>query len=53
MSVIDQIKYVIRTVDYQSKITDFKVYCAHYLTHNLSLAKTILDFSDDVTMLEI
>jgi len=38
---------------YQSKITDFKVYCAHYLTHNLSLAKTIQDFSEDMTMLEI
>jgi hypothetical protein len=38
---------------YQSKITDFKVYCAHYLTHNLSLAKTILEFSDDMTTLEI
>lgn len=38
---------------YESKITDFRVYCAHYLTHNLSVAKTITDYTDDVTMLEI
>lgn len=38
---------------YESKVTDFRVYCAHYLTHNLSLAKTITDYTDDVTMLEI
>jgi hypothetical protein len=40
-------------VYYESKITDFRVYCAHYLTHNLSVAKTITDYTDDVTMLEI
>jgi len=38
---------------YESKIVDFKIYCAHYLSHNLSLAKTINDFSDDVSTLEI
>jgi alkylation response protein AidB-like acyl-CoA dehydrogenase len=38
---------------YESKIVDFKVYCAHYLTHNLSLAKTMTDFTEDVTALEI
>jgi hypothetical protein len=38
---------------YESKVTDFRVYCAHYLTHNLSVAKTITDYTDDVTMLEI
>jgi alkylation response protein AidB-like acyl-CoA dehydrogenase len=38
---------------YESKITDFKIYCAHYLIHNLSLAKTITDFSEDLTALEI
>lgn len=40
-------------VYYQSKITDFRVYCAHYLMHNLSIAKTITEFTDDVTALEI
>lgn len=38
---------------YETKVTDFKVYCAHYLVHNLSLAKTISDFTEDVTTLEI
>ena len=38
---------------YQSKIVDFKVYCSHYLTHNLSVARTVTDFTDDVTALEI
>jgi alkylation response protein AidB-like acyl-CoA dehydrogenase len=38
---------------YETKIVDFKVYCAHYLMHNLSLAKTITEFSEDMTMLEI
>lgn len=38
---------------YESKITDFKVYCAHYLIHNLSLAKTMSEFDLDMTMLEI
>ena len=38
---------------YESKIVDFKVYCSHYLTHNLSVARTITDFTDDVTALEI
>lgn len=38
---------------YESKITDFRVYCAHYLIHNLSMAKTISDFTEDMTSLEI
>jgi hypothetical protein len=38
---------------YESKVTDFKVYCSHYLTHNLSIAKTISDFTEDMTTLEI
>ena len=38
---------------YESKVVDFKVYCSHYLPHNLSVAKTITDFTDDVTALEI
>jgi len=38
---------------YESKITDFKVYCSHYLMHNLAIAKTITEFTEDVTTLEI
>jgi alkylation response protein AidB-like acyl-CoA dehydrogenase len=38
---------------YDSKIADFKVYCGHYLVHNLSTAKTITEFVDDVTQLSI
>ncbi len=38
---------------YESKVTDFRVYCANYLIHNLSTAKTILEFDLDVLALEI
>lgn len=38
---------------YESKVIDFKVYCAHYLLHNLSVAKTITDFDLDVSRLEV
>jgi 3-(methylthio)propanoyl-CoA dehydrogenase len=38
---------------YESKVVDFKVYCSHYLIHNLSMAKTISEFTEDVTALEI
>ncbi len=38
---------------YESKLVDFKVYCSHYLVHNLSIAKTITDFTEDLTALEI
>jgi alkylation response protein AidB-like acyl-CoA dehydrogenase len=38
---------------YESKIVDFKVYCNQYLIHNLSIAKTITDFTEDMTALEI
>lgn len=38
---------------YESKIVDFKIYCSQYLIHNLSIAKTITDFTDDMTTLEI
>jgi hypothetical protein len=38
---------------YESKVTDFRIYCSHYLIHNLSIAKTISDFTEDMTMLEI
>jgi alkylation response protein AidB-like acyl-CoA dehydrogenase len=38
---------------YQSKITDFQIYCSQYLIHNLSIAKTITEYSVDMTTLEI
>lgn len=38
---------------YATKVDDFRVYCAHYLTHNLSMAKTISDYTEDMTLLEI
>ncbi len=38
---------------YESKVTDFRVYCANYLVHNLSTAKTILELDQDVLALEI
>lgn len=38
---------------YESKVTDFKVYCSYYLMHNLSTAKTITDFTEDMSALEI
>jgi alkylation response protein AidB-like acyl-CoA dehydrogenase len=38
---------------YESKVTDFRVYCNQFLIHNLSIAKTITDFTDDMTTLEI
>ncbi len=38
---------------YETKVTDFRVYCSQYLTHNLSMAKTISDFTEDMTTLEI
>lgn len=38
---------------YESKMTDFRVYCSQYLIHNLSIAKTISDFTEDMTTLEI
>ena len=37
----------------ESKTVDFKVYCSHYLVHNLSIAKTITDFTEDLSALEI
>ncbi len=38
---------------YSSKVTDFKIYCAHYLIHNVAISKTITDFTEDMTALEI
>jgi len=37
----------------ESKMVDFKIYCSHYLVHNLSIAKTITDLSDDVSAIEL
>jgi alkylation response protein AidB-like acyl-CoA dehydrogenase len=38
---------------YESKVDDFRVYCSHFMIHNLSIAKTISDFTEDLTTLEI
>jgi alkylation response protein AidB-like acyl-CoA dehydrogenase len=38
---------------YESKVTDFRVYSAHFLIHNLSIAKTITEFDQDVLAMEI
>ncbi|HXH29728.1 MAG TPA: acyl-CoA dehydrogenase [Bacteriovoracaceae bacterium] len=38
---------------YSSKVTDFKIYCAHYLIHNVSISKTITEFTEDMSALEI
>lgn len=38
---------------YESKVTDFRVYCSQFLSHNLSIAKSISDFTEDMTTLEI
>ncbi|MBL7665946.1 MAG: acyl-CoA dehydrogenase [Bacteriovoracaceae bacterium] len=38
---------------YQSKVVDFKVYCAHYLVHNLALSKSMTDFELDLTTLAL
>ncbi len=37
----------------ESKIVDFRIYCSHFLVHNLSTAKTITDLGDDVSLLEL
>lgn len=36
-----------------SKIVDFQIFCAHYLIHNLSLAKTITEYEQDLASIEI
>lgn len=38
---------------YESKIIDFRIYCSQYLIHNLSIGKTITEFNQDMTTLEI
>ncbi len=37
---------------YESKIIDFKIYCSHFLVHNLSIAKTLTDLEEDITSVE-
>ena len=37
----------------ESKIVDFKVYCTHYLTHAVAMAKTITSSEDDITAFDI
>lgn len=38
---------------YESKLIDFKIYCSHYLVHNLATAKTMTELNQDLTTLEI
>lgn len=37
----------------ESKIVDFKIYCAHYLVHANAMAKTITSFQEDITTFDI
>lgn len=37
----------------ESKIVDFKVYCQHFLSHNLSIAKTITELEEDLAQVVI
>ena len=37
----------------ESKIVDFKTYCAYYLVHSISLAKSITSLEDDITTFDI
>ena len=37
----------------ESKIMDFKVFCQHYLTRNVGIAHSILNFEQDLTSLEL
>ena len=37
----------------ESKIVDFKTYCGAYLIHNLSIAKTITDYEQNLASLEL
>ncbi len=40
-------------VFFQSKVTDFKVFCQYYLTRNSGLAQSILSFSQNIAVLEV
>lgn len=37
----------------ESKIVDFKIYCAHYLVHSIATAKTITGLVEDITTYEV
>lgn len=37
----------------ESKIVDFKIYCQHFLSHNLSIAKTLTELEEDLASIEI
>jgi len=37
----------------ETKIVDFKIYCAHYLTHAIAMAKTITSSLEDITSFDI
>ncbi len=37
---------------YESKVIDFKVYCSHFLVHNLAIAQTVTDLEEDITSVE-
>jgi hypothetical protein len=38
---------------YQSKITDFRAFCQHYLTANKGLHKTLIGFEQDLSTIEL
>lgn len=38
---------------YESKIVDFKIFCQHYLIHNIATAKTITDLEMDIHQIEL
>lgn len=37
----------------ESKVVDFKIYCAHFLVHSISTAKTITGSLEDITSYEV
>jgi hypothetical protein len=37
----------------ESKIVDFKIYCAHYLVESLAKAKTITSFEEDISQYKL
>jgi len=38
---------------YQSKITDYKIFCQHVLVRNAGLGQTILNFDDELSRLVV
>ena len=37
----------------ESKIVDFKIYCAHYLVHTNAMSRTITNMEEDITAFDI